>query len=359
MSATNMIMWGSVDDGATIYTDDRVKPIIAKIAEEAHWAESKVCAKKPAKPLVEEEEEEAVPAVIPEAPASETCIKENQEGTILGPVEGRIVRGTDNRLYAADYLHIAPVDIVWREAHAKLYPKEAAITLSVRRQLVVQWILRLALLKEQVKATKEILEKKEKGEQVEGVEEKDIPDLKKFVETTEKEIENTPSKFDVNAFTRYAVENKEAEDAVRLLCGMIHEVVVPRMASTLDADNTFYADTENIVALLHSSGLNARYLGAVAEKVTNATIKEQVEREMVARAAKHLLREILNDEVLSGAGAFAVTAFLNGLLCDARKKEILLSGKNKKSKKVPSLVSQHILKKNLSAENIWNMIVSS
>ena len=354
MSATNMIMWGSVDEGMTIHTDERIKPIISKIAEEAHWTESKVHAIKPANPIIDEE---PMPATIPEPPASETFLTDNQEGTILGPVEGRIVRGTDNRLYAADFLHIAPVDIAWREAHAKLYPEEKPSTLTVRRQLVVQWLLRLALLKEQVKAMKNVIERKEKGEEVEGVEEKDLPEMKKTVEMTEKEIAGMPTAFDVNAFTRYAVEDKAAEENVRLLCSLIHNTIIPSMANSLDGDNAFYADTENIVAHIHSSGLNTRYLGAIAEKLTNEVAKEQIEREMVARAAKHILREILNDEVLSGASAFAVTAFLNGLLCDARKKEVLLTGKNKKSKKVPSLVSQHILKKGLTSENIWNMIV--
>ena len=53
MSALNMIMWGSVDEGATIYKDERVKKYIEKIAEEAHWSESKIRAQKPSEAVEE------------------------------------------------------------------------------------------------------------------------------------------------------------------------------------------------------------------------------------------------------------------------------------------------------------------
>lgn len=33
MSALNMVMWGSVDEGVTIYKDERVKKYIEKMAE--------------------------------------------------------------------------------------------------------------------------------------------------------------------------------------------------------------------------------------------------------------------------------------------------------------------------------------
>ena len=68
MSALNMIMWGSVDEGATIYKDERVKKYIEKIAEEAHWSESKIRAQKPSEAV-----EEPQQMTIPEPPASLEC----------------------------------------------------------------------------------------------------------------------------------------------------------------------------------------------------------------------------------------------------------------------------------------------
>lgn len=177
-----MVMWGSVDEGATIYHDARVKQFLEKMAEEAHWSESKVHAVKPAEPL-----EQPLPMTIPEVSASNECLKDGEEGTLLGPVEGRVVRGSDNRLYAVDFLHVAPVDVAWQEAHKKLFPEEAESKLRVRRQLVIQWIMRMALLKQRMESTKELLAKKEKGEEVPDVKEEDVPKLKELVATIEKE----------------------------------------------------------------------------------------------------------------------------------------------------------------------------
>ena len=56
------------------------------------------------------------------------------------------------------------------------------------------------------------------------------------------------------------------------------------------------------------------------------------------------------------APAFATTAFLNALLCKERKNEILLSGKNKKSKKVPSLIAQTLLKQGLTVSKVWSLL---
>lgn len=176
-----MVMWGSVDEGVTIYKDERVKKYIEKMAEEAHWSESKIRAQKPSESVEEPQE-----MTITEPPASSECLKNEEEGSFLGPVEGRIVRGTDNRLYAVDFLHLAPVDVMWKEAHAKLYPEEK-VHVSVRRQLVIQWVMRLAMLKEQLETTKDTVEKVEKGETVEGVNSESVPKLKEFIENTEKE----------------------------------------------------------------------------------------------------------------------------------------------------------------------------
>lgn len=177
-----MVMWGSVDEGATIYHDARVKKFLEKMAEEAHWSESKVHAVKPTEAL-----EQPLPMTIPEASASNECLKDGAEGTLLGPVEGRVVRGSDNRLYAVDFLHVAPVDVAWLEAHKKLFPEESETKLRVRRQLVIQWIMRMALVKQRVEDMKTIVEKKEKGEEVENVKDEDVAKLKELIASTEKE----------------------------------------------------------------------------------------------------------------------------------------------------------------------------
>ena len=167
---------------------------------------------------------------------------------------------------------------------------------------------------------------------------------------------STPSEFDPNVFTRFSKSGDAHEANVRLLCDMLTTTLIPRVVENMKKAKEYYVDTNNIVSDMHSVSVNARYLGAVAEACEEAELKELCEEEMIARAAKHVLRDLLSNAVLMSAPAFATTAFLNAVLCKERKNEILLSGKNKKSKKVPSLIAQTLLKQGLTVSKIWSLL---
>lgn len=184
MASANMMMWGSVDEGKSIFADDRVRPAMEALAKKLYWQPSTVSPQLPVNELPADTTEQD----IPEAPAStqvHTDLKESFE--FIGPVEGRVVRGADNKMYAVDFLHLAPIDVAWQEAHEKLCGEK--VYLPLRRTAVLQWVLRKAILENQKDSLKEILEKVEKGEKVEGVEmsKEDIEKAKKSVEETEKE----------------------------------------------------------------------------------------------------------------------------------------------------------------------------
>lgn len=167
---------------------------------------------------------------------------------------------------------------------------------------------------------------------------------------------STPGEFDPNVFTRFAKSGDAHEANVRLLCDMVATSLVPRVVENMKKAKDSYFDTSNIVSDMHAVSVNARYLGAVAEACEEEELKELCEEEMIARAAKHVLRDLLSNAVLMSAPAFATTAFLNALLCKERKNEILLSGKNKKSKKVPSLIAQTLLKQGLTVSKVWSLL---
>ena len=61
--------------------------------------------------------------------------------------------------------------------------------LPLRRTTVLQWVMRKAILENQKDSLKEIVEKLEKGEKVEGAEmtKEEIEKAKKSIEETEKE----------------------------------------------------------------------------------------------------------------------------------------------------------------------------
>ena len=171
MAPTSMILWGSLDNGSTIYADARVKPTVEKLAEKLHWAHSTVT------PTAKTETIETPKMVIPEADAS-SDVHDKQDETLdfLGPVEGRIVRGGDNLLYAVDYLHIAPVDAHWTEAHASMFPGAKKEVFRHRQAIVVQWLVRKQALEAQLAALKEAMAK---GETVEGVEASRVEEVEK------------------------------------------------------------------------------------------------------------------------------------------------------------------------------------
>jgi hypothetical protein len=107
-----------------------------------------------------------------------------------------VVRGSDNRLYAADFVNITPVDVAWIDDHAKMFPNESITRKNiptVRRSLVIQWLLSRIMLQNQKNELSELLERLEKGEKVEGVEltAEQIAENKKRVEEIQKERKET------------------------------------------------------------------------------------------------------------------------------------------------------------------------
>ena len=355
MSPSNMILWGSIDNGATIYTDSRVKPIVSQIASKLHWAPSQIY------PQPEGDAFEAPSLRIPEPDASQDIHKNPDECVeFLGPVEGRIVRGGDNRLYAVDFLHMSPVDVHWQEAHAALYPDQKR-SFGLRRAIVVQWLLRKQALEEQVRLVKEAMEKKEdkKTEEIEGLDPTKIAEVEKECLSGDADsplVAETPDTFDPNAFTRFCKPGCASEGPVRQLSVLLTESLLPKLKTSMLESLSSYTETSNLVTDLHGASINARYLGELAascgDSEAEKELRELCEEEMVARAVKHVLRDLMNNEVLSGAAAFVTTVVLNSLLSQSRKKEILLSGKNKKSRKVPSLVAQTLIRMGLTVGSL-------
>jgi hypothetical protein len=131
---------------------------------------------------------------------------------------------------------------------------------------------------------------------------------------------------------------------------MLRESLLPRVFKGIAENKENYDDSEGIVRDLHGASINARYLGELAKLCSDEqeAIREIIEEEIVARSCKHVLRELMNNEVLMSAAAFVTTTFLNAVICQESKKDILLSGKNRKSKKVPSVIAQSIIRQNLS-----------
>ena len=164
------------------------------------------------------------------------------------------------------------------------------------------------------------------------------------------------STFDPNAFTPFCKPGCPTEESVRLLSVLLTQSLLPKLKAAMLEDVESYAETSKLVTHLHNTAINARYLGELATSCAGdnasekeAELRELCEEEMVARSVKHVLRDLMSNEVLSGASAFVTVVVLNGLLNQQRKKEILVNGKGgNKDRKVPSLVAQNLIRLGLT-----------
>lgn len=175
----------------------------------------------------------------------------------------------------------------------------------------------------------------------------------------------TPSSFDPNAFTPFCKPGCATEEDVRSLSVLLTDSLLPKLKAAMLENVQSYTETSNLVTDLHGAAVNARYLGELAASCAKdeasekeAELRELCEEEMVARSVKHVLRDLMSNEVLSGAAAFVTVVVLNSLLNQQRKKEILVGGKGKKNRKVPSLVAQNLIRLGLTVRFFEEEIIA-
>ena len=157
-----MLVSGTLDDGRTIYHDERVNKYIEELAKEFSWKKSTLYVQNNDVPLPEEDQNPMASPYATEAIAK--TVDEAVEYT--GPVDGRIVKGCDDKLYIMDYIRSQPIDILWKQdSYVKLGIEGAVANRVLRRELVQHWEFRRSVLLAQVehmKSSIEELKKKEK-----------------------------------------------------------------------------------------------------------------------------------------------------------------------------------------------------
>jgi hypothetical protein len=67
-------------------------------------------------------------------------------------------------------------------------------------------------------------------------------------------------------------------------------VVIPNFVKELDMLEMLLIDSQTVTKEMHSRGINIRYLGVVAELTKLPHVRDTMVVEMVARAAKEILR---------------------------------------------------------------------
>ena len=112
-------------------------------------------------------------------------------------------------------------------------------------------------------------------------------------------------------------------------------------------DSLTYESVTNVLGAADDA-TNAAIVSALLSADAGRALEEAERMLSEGKSVGVLLRDLMSNEVLSGAAAFVTVVVLNSLLNQQRKKEILVGGKGKKNRKVPSLVAQNLIRLGLT-----------
>ena len=364
-----------------MYADKQVASKIEALAAKLHWCESSIRLT----PKVEESNASAEKESETSAPRCSKPLEAKEEKvSFTGPVDAKLLRGLDGHVYALDFIRSQPVDCFWIQEELKRDAQSAGASQFIHRpELIEHMITQRAELEERAKMIKDMVAKREKGEKVEDVTEEQLKQLEAQLPMIETTVKTLPTSFDVNCFTPYSAttaavsrDEKGASTAketdVVVLSNFLVNQMLPMLHEQLKEYSLNNQDGSKIVQLMHSSGVNVRYLGYLAELCCGKGLKEAAatdvdmlracESEMIARASKQILTVLLSDEELAAAPAYTVAAFLNALVAKKRDDEVCLEALRKKKAgaktgvKVPEAIARDLAERSITGLGVWAMI---
>ena len=364
-----------------MYADKQVASKIEALAAKLHWCESSIRLT----PKVEESNASAEKEKETSAPRCSKPLEAKEEKvSFTGPVDAKLLRGLDGHVYALDFIRSQPVDCFWIQEELKRDAQSAGASQFIHRpELIEHMITQRAELEERAKMIKDMVAKREKGEKVEDVTEEQLKQLEAQLPMIETTVKTLPMSFDVNCFTPYSATtaavsrdekgaNTAKETDVVVLSNFLVNQMLPMLHEQLKEYSLNNQDGSKIVQLMHSSGVNVRYLGYLAELCCGKGLKEAAatdvdmlracESEMIARASKQILTVLLSDEELAAAPAYTVAAFLNALVAKKRDDEVCLEALRKKKAgaktgvKVPEAIARDLAERSITGLGVWAMI---
>lgn len=364
-----------------MYADKQVASKIEALAAKLHWCESSIRLT----PKVGDSNASAEKEKETSAPRCSKPLEAKEEKvSFTGPVDAKLLRGLDGHVYALDFIRSQPVDCFWIQEELKRDAQSAGASQFIHRpELIEHMITQRAELEERAKMIKDMVAKREKGEKVEDVTEEQLKQLEAQLPMIETTVKTLPTSFDVNCFTPYSATtaavsrdekgaNTAKETDVVVLSNFLVNQMLPMLHEQLKEYSLNNQDGSKIVQLMHSSGVNVRYLGYLAELCCGKGLKEAAatdvdmlracESEMIARASKQILTVLLSDEELAAAPAYTVAAFLNALVAKKRDDEVCLEALRKKKAgaktgvKVPEAIARDLAERSITGLGVWAMI---
>ncbi|GMF15725.1 unnamed protein product [Phytophthora lilii] len=351
--AASKLVYGSVDHGKTIAANSDMHELMLLAGEKLHIAERSIKPLgKSEEDLAAEKEQESLGVPPPSGGEASTEV-----ATICGAVEAKGIQGSDGRLYVLDLVRITPKDWTFyknRETAEKANEKApesdglcftrndegyAALLRPELVQLYSLWKQNQARrANEEARKAAKDAKKAEDAKQKKESEAKTSDDGAQKTDNTETEEETEengqveeeipPVLLNPNVFMEYAASTDakqlEADEAAaKDAAEYLQKIVVPAFVADVRRGSIAPADGYALTQVMHSCGINMRYLGRLASlskklEAINGISKyllELLEVEMISRAAKHILADVLNsNDSIRAAPGSAIVKLLNGIL---------------------------------------------
>uniref|UniRef100_A0A0D9VK91 Clu domain-containing protein n=1 Tax=Leersia perrieri TaxID=77586 RepID=A0A0D9VK91_9ORYZ len=122
--------------------------------------------------------------------------------------------------------------------------------------------------------------------------------------------------FNPNVFTEYKLAGSPEEIAadetlVKKVGSYLLDTVIPKFVQDLCSLDISPMDGQTLTDVLHSNGINVRYLGKIAGMIKHLPhLRDLLSSEIIVRSAKHVVKEILRQSPDHDIGP-AITHFLN------------------------------------------------
>ncbi|KAJ2477850.1 Intracellular distribution of mitochondria, partial [Coemansia sp. RSA 2320] len=218
--------------------------------------------------------------------------------------------GTDGRRYVLDLFRMTPVDVEFAESEADGAGSETGSETGPAEPPLPPYPHRLVLLRPELvaafweasvrKAAEEYAEGARGGKDPTASEQKSGEGAEgdKDPETIERPPFQFSLAFSPDAFTpAHDPADSALADAVRSASQHLRDVVVAAFARDLAAHVATPLSGSALTAAMHQRGINMRYLGRIASLLApdapaTRNARRRVVFEMVARAAKHVLRRL-------------------------------------------------------------------
>ncbi|KAG7393546.1 hypothetical protein PHYPSEUDO_007383 [Phytophthora pseudosyringae] len=356
--AASKLVYGSVDHGKTIAANNAMHKLMLEAGEKLHIAERSIKPLgKSEEDLAAEKEQEALGVAPVSGGEASTSVV-----TICGAVEAKGIQGSDGRLYVLDLVRITPKDWTFYknrgaalknaeeekgsapeedglwftrndEGYAALLRPELVQLYSLWKQNQARRANETRKVAQETKKAEEEKEKQENGAEVETEKKDDAATKTKETEENEQQEEEEeevipPVHLNPNVFMEYAAntdaEQLEADEAAaKDAAEYLQRIVVPAFVADVRRGAIAPADGYALTQLMHSCGINMRYLGRMASLAKKLEaiggiskyLLEMLEVEMISRVAKHILADVLNcNDSIRAAPGSAIVKLLNGIL---------------------------------------------